>query len=122
MEVENKIGGVKSSKSKTAADFSAHLKRIKAAKKLADKASCGKSTIAEATIEAAWELLFDFFCRTPSENFELSDLNTLSGVIHKLVSSENGAKAKSSAASETKPAGEITEDVLRKIEKKLKLL
>ena len=117
MEVENKTGGVKSSKSKTAADFSAHLKRIKAAKKLADKASCGKSTI-----EAAWELLFDFFCRTPSENFELSDLNTLSGVIHKLVSSENGAKAKSSAASEIKPAGEITEDVLRKIEKKLKLL
>lgn len=122
MEDEKKEAAAKSAKSKSAANFSEHLKRIKSAKKFADKAACGKSTMAEATIEAAWELLFDFFCRTPSENFELSDLNTLSGVIHKLVSSENGAKPKNSAQSEAKPAGEITEEVLRKIEKKLKLL
>lgn len=122
MSDEKKTTRKTTTKSKTTADFSGHLKRIKDAKNLADKATSETSSIAEATIEAAWELLFDFFCRTPSENFELSDLNTLSGVIHKLVSSENGAKSKSEKLSEPKSNGEITEDVLREIEKKLKLL
>ena len=107
-------------------EFSSHLKRLKKARRLADSAakkSGGCATVAEVTIEAAWELLFDFFCRTPACELELSDLNTLSGVIHKLVSSESGAKANAQKFGEFRAqSGGITGEKLRQIEQKLKLL
>ena len=107
-------------------EFSEHLKRLQKARSLADKAakkSASGATAAEAAIGAAWEFLFDFFCRTPAEELELSDLNTLSGVIHKLVSSESGAKANAKKDAEISPQkGGITSEKLRQIEQKLKLL
>ena len=105
-------------------EFAAHLKRLKRARRLADKASSDKSsTMAEATIEAAWELLFDLFYRTEPRKFGLADLNTLSGVIHKLVASECGAKANALKFEPPAPSGSgVSAERLREIENRLKLL
>ncbi|MBO7521389.1 MAG: hypothetical protein J6T16_04020 [Opitutales bacterium] len=109
-----------------AEEFSSHLNRLKKARKLAGNAakkSAAGATAAEEAIGAAWEFLFDFFCRTDAGELELSDLNTISGVIHKLVSSESGAKANSKKDAENSAKkGGITGEKLRQIEQKLKLL
>ena len=107
-------------------EFASHLKRLKRARRLADKASKKSdktSTMAEATIEAAWELLFDLFYRTEPRKFGLADLNTLSGVIHKLVASECGAKANALKFEAQAPRESgVSAERLREIENRLKLL
>ncbi len=106
-------------------NFCAHLEKIKSAsahtKKLIEK-SLNEGKTAQASIAAAWELVFDFFCSQKSASFELSELNTLSGIIHKLVASDLAVRSGELKFSEKKSKGGLSESGLKEIEEKLKLL
>jgi hypothetical protein len=70
-------------------DFAKHLEHIKVAKAQAKQimeVNAPGYTKAEAAISMAWEVLFDHFCQCPKEDLGLEELNTLSAVIHKLMS------------------------------------
>lgn len=100
-----------------------YLLKIKRARRAADEgaAKCAaESGAAGAAIGAVWEILFDYFCRTPPSEFALSDINTVSGIIHKLVASSSAARAASGAPSGR--AGGLSEGTLSEIERRLKLL
>lgn len=69
--------------------FSQHIARIKSTKDNLDKltADMADKNIASASIACMWESFFDILFN--SEGLTISDLNTLSGVIQKLISSDN---------------------------------
>lgn len=125
--------------------FKKHLDRIRTAKQEADQMlellSPGHNA-AEAVLGIAWELLFDLVCQ--HDSIELSELNTLSAVIHKLISGNTQLKSlelkmredtrkeiefqnkkreieKTLSEIQSKNNG-ITQDTLQKIESQLKLL
>lgn len=69
-------------------DFSKHLEHIKLAKNQAKQimeVNAPGYNKAEGAISMAWEVLFDHFFQCP-EGLGLEDLNTLSAIIHKLMS------------------------------------
>ena len=69
--------------------FSQHIERIKSTKRSLDKltADMADKNIASASIACMWESFFDILFN--SEGLTISDLNTMSGVIQKLISSDN---------------------------------
>jgi len=75
--------------------FIHHLSHLKKSKNEADKVletlSPGHNA-AEASIAICWELVFDHFCNDQAQTYSISDLNTLSAVIHKLITSNTQIK------------------------------
>lgn len=73
-------------------DFTQHLAHIKLSKEQASKVMdvyTPSYSKAEAVLAFAWETVFDHFCQNAkqSQDFTLGDINTLSAIIHKLMSS-----------------------------------
>lgn len=102
-------------------DFLAHLEKIKSAKRSADEVVGGVfPPAAQASLAITWELVFDHLCAV--ENMSLSELNTLSGVIHKLSSAKIQLAQDDSSPQENRSPEGIGDDALRKIEERLKLL
>lgn len=102
-------------------DFFGHLERIRRAKREADAiAGGGFPDAAQASLAIAWELVFDHLCGV--SELTLAELNTLSGVIHKLSSSKIQLCAPEEADKARSGVGEICEESIRKIEEKLGLL
>ena len=103
--------------------FYAHLKKLNAARRqtaeIIERHTKG-GNMAEAALAVAWELLFDYFAKNASKGLDLSELNTLAGVIQKLSSGEGRAVNLKSRESD-KGAG-LGEDGIREIENMLKLL
>tara|TARA_B100001248_G_scaffold258340_1_gene242320 strand:+ start:916 stop:1311 length:396 start_codon:yes stop_codon:yes gene_type:complete len=79
----------------TNSKFNGHLDRLRSG---SDKASKILETISKSLVSAddclthAWQLLFDCLC-LENEPLDLSSLNTLSGIIQKLMSSHNQSQA-----------------------------
>lgn len=99
--------------------FKRHIARIKAAKERADKiAEDGICLDApEASVALMWEIVFDRLCK--AEDAGISEVGTLAGILQKLFAADSKRKpdrAKSSGD------GVVSEDTMRKIEEKLKLL
>lgn len=99
--------------------FKRHIARIKAAKERADKiAEDGICLDApEASVALMWEIVFDRLCK--AEDAGISEVGTLAGILQKLFSADSKRrpdKAKSPGD------GVVSEDTMRKIEEKLKLL
>ena len=105
------------------AEFVEHVEKIERAKtlgaELISENVCREKT-PQAVLNMAWEIVFDFFYRAKNEAMEISDLNTLSGIVQKLVSS--GGHLLTSESKMPRKSGGLDEDKLREIEKKLKLL
>ena len=102
-------------------DFFGHLERIRRAKREADAiAGWGFPDAAQASLAITWELVFDHLCGV--SELTLAELNTLSGVIHKLSSSKIQLCAPEEADKARSGCGEIGEESIRKIEEKLGLL
>lgn len=104
---------------RTSSDFSAHLRRIRAAKRKADELLDSQTPLdaPEASLALVWEIVFDRLCS--AADAELSEVGTLAGIVQKLFSTD--AKRKCEAKPKTATDG-ISPEVLRKIEEKLKLL
>ena len=103
--------------------FSEHLERIKSAKQECDNlAYCELLDARSASVALLWEIIFDTLCN--STELDISDFNTIAGIIQKLAS----AKVQVSHANEigaTKVLSEscgISPETLAKIEQQLKLL
>lgn len=102
--------------------FSKHIEKIRIAKDIACEVTANirrSGSNAESSINMAWQVLFDYFCRTETEDISLSELNTISGIIQKLVTSN--AK-NSDSEGERVASGALSEKTLREIERQLKLL
>ncbi len=96
--------------------FSKHLEQIRRAKQRSDEI-CSDAEMLDtpsASIAAVWEIVFDRLCST--EVLETSELNTISGIIQKLSSAQTRQLVPS------QDNNGLSEDTLRKIEAKLKLL
>lgn len=107
--------------SSASANFETHLEEIKeaSAKSLSlIKENISAKQIPQATLSLAWEIVFDIFLKAKERELEAGELNTLSGVLQKLVSAQNSVKS----ADENKSARGLSEDAIREIEAKLKLL
>lgn len=99
--------------------FKRHIARIKAAKARADEiAEDGMCLDAsEASVALMWEIVFDRLCK--AESVGISEVGTLAGILQKLFSADSKRrpdKAKSPGD------GVVSEETMRKIEEKLKLL
>lgn len=99
--------------------FKRHIARIKAAKARADEiAEDGMCLDAsEASVALMWEIVFDRLCK--AESTGISEVGTLAGILQKLFSADSKRrpdKAKSPGD------GVVSEETMRKIEEKLKLL
>lgn len=99
--------------------FKRHIARIKAAKARADEiAEDGMCLDAsEASVALMWEIVFDRLCK--AESAGISEVGTLAGILQKLFSADSKRrpdKAKSLGD------GVVSEETMRKIEEKLKLL
>lgn len=105
--------------------FYAHLKKLNAARRRTaetiEKYSL-EGRMAEAAVSVAWELLFDFFAKNAAKGLELSELNTLAGVIQKLASGEIKSLSTKAAEQAKSPESGLSEEGVRRIEQMLKLL
>lgn len=66
--------------------FASHLESLRRARRRAEtvlEIACPGHNAAEASLGLAWETLFEHFCERESPT--LTELNTLSAIIHKLV-------------------------------------
>lgn len=99
--------------------FKRHIARIKAAKERADKiAEDGICLDApEASVALMWEIVFDRLCK--AEDAGISEVGTLAGILQKLFSADSKRKPDKAKSSGD---GVVSEDTMRKIEEKLKLL
>lgn len=99
--------------------FKRHIARIKAAKERADKiAEDGICLDApEASVALMWEIVFDRLCKT--EDAGISEVGTLAGILQKLFAADSKRKPDKAKSSGD---GVVSEDTMRKIEEKLKLL
>lgn len=99
--------------------FKRHIARIKAAKERADKiAEDGICLDApEASVALMWEIVFDRLCK--AEDAGISEVGTLAGILQKLFAADSKRKPDKAKSSGD---GVVSEDTMRKIEKKLKLL
>lgn len=99
--------------------FKRHIARIKAAKERADEiAEDGMCLDAsEASVALMWEIVFDRLCK--AESAGISEVGTLAGILQKLFSADSKRKP-----DKAKFPGEgvVSEETMRKIEEKLKLL
>lgn len=99
--------------------FKRHIARIKAAKERADKiAEDGICLDApEAAVALMWEIVFDRLCK--AEDAGISEVGTLAGILQKLFAADSKRKPDKAKSSGD---GVVSEDTMRKIEEKLKLL
>lgn len=99
--------------------FKRHIARIKAAKERADKiAEDGICLDApEASVALMWEIVFDRLCK--AEDAGISEVGTLAGILQKLFAADSKRKPDKAKSSGD---GVVSEDTMRKIEEKLKLL
>lgn len=99
--------------------FKRHIARIKAAKERADKiAEDGICLDApEASVALMWEIVFDRLCK--AEDAGVSEVGTLAGILQKLFAADSKRKPDKAKSSGD---GVVSEDTMRKIEEKLKLL
>ena len=99
--------------------FKRHIARIKAAKERADKiAEDGICLDApEASVALMWEIVFDRLCK--AEDAGISEVGTLAGILEKLIAADSKRKPDKAKSSGD---GVVSEDTMRKIEEKLKLL
>lgn len=99
--------------------FKRHIARIKAAKERADKiAEDGICLDApEASVALMWEIVFDRLCK--AEDAGISEVGTLAGILQKLFAGDSKRKPDKAKSSGD---GVVSEDTMRKIEEKLKLL
>lgn len=99
--------------------FKRHIARIKAAKERADKiAEDGICLDApEASVALMWEIVFDRLCK--AESAGISEVGTLAGILQKLFAADSKRKPDKAKSSGD---GVVSEDTMRKIEEKLKLL
>lgn len=99
--------------------FKRHIARIKAAKERADKiAEDGICLDApEASVALMWEIVFDRLCK--AEDAGISEVGTLAGILQKLFAADSKRKPEKAKSSGD---GVVSEDTMRKIEEKLKLL
>ncbi len=99
--------------------FKRHIARIKAAKERADKiAEDGICLDApEASVALMWEIVFDRLCK--AEDAGISEVGTLAGILQKLFAADSKRKPDKAKSSGD---GVVSEDTMRKIEGKLKLL
>ena len=123
METTKKIATKKRSRKKSILTFNEHLERIKLAKQECDSiASHIPLDVRSASIALLWEIVFDTLCN--SNELEISDFNTIAGIIQKLASSKvqeiPSAELGVSKVSDAMPT--ISSEVLAKIEEQLKLL
>ena len=95
------------------------IARIKAAKERADKiAEDGICLDApEASVALMWEIVFDRLCK--AEDAGISEVGTLAGILQKLFAADSKRKPDKAKSSGD---GVVSEDTMRKIEEKLKLL
>ena len=93
--------------------FKRHIARIKAAKERADK--CLDAP--EASVALMWEIVFDRLCK--AEDAGISEVGTLAGILQKLFAADSKRKPDKAKSSGD---GVVSEDTMRKIEEKLKLL
>ncbi len=101
--------------------FSAHIERIKEAKELSDSVSAKiPLDTRAASVALLWEIVFDVLCN--SAELDISDFNTVAGIIQKLAS----ARVSEIPTSESRSGGitdcSISAETLAKIEEQLKLL
>lgn len=125
----------------TPAVFDGHLDKLRNARRRTERmleTLCPGHNAADASLELAWELIFDLIC--DQEANDLSGANTLASVIQKLMSAfsqiknlelkvadqlAREEKQKREAMEELKQANPergLTEETLREIERKLNLL
>lgn len=99
--------------------FKRHIARIKVAKERADKiAEDGICLDApEASVALMWEIVFDRLCK--AEDAGISEVGTLAGILQKLFAADSKRKPDKAKSSGD---GVVSEDTMRKIEEKLKLL
>ena len=113
----------RTTRKKTRMTFSDHLERIKSAKQECDNLTyCELLDARSASVALLWEIIFDTLCN--STELDISDFNTIAGIIQKLAS----AKVQTSHATEIVDANVspescgISAETLAKIEQQLKLL
>ena len=114
----------KRGRAKKTAQFTEHVEKIERAKTLGAEIiseNLSHAKTPQVVLDMAWEIVFDFFYRAKNGAVEISELNTLSGIVQKLVSSGEHLLA-AEIKSPKKSGGGLDEDCLREIEKKLKLL
>ena len=99
--------------------FKRHIARIKAAKERADEiAEDGMCLDAsEASVALMWEIVFDRLCK--AESAGISEVGTLAGILQKLFSADSKRKPDKA---KSPGDGVVSEETMRKIEEKLKLL
>lgn len=102
-----------------------HIKQIKKAKHQTDKLlPKSQLDVAEASIEILWEIVFDYLCS--GTVIDTAEMTSLSSVIQRLASSRvqlaNFANKRGNTNSATSSQGDISEEVIEKIETALKLL
>lgn len=110
---------------KKAAAFAEHVENIERARRQSEElmeecAAPGKTP--HEVLKMAWEIVFDFFYRAKSGTVEISELNTLAGIVQKLVSSSGHLAAADSKGGPKASGAGLTEEGMREIERKLKLL
>ena len=102
-----------------------HIKQIKKAKLQTEKLlPKSQLDVAEASIEILWEIVFDYLCS--GSVIDTAEMTSLSSVIQRLASSRvqlaNFVNKRGNINSTTSPQGEMSEEVIEKIETALKLL
>ena len=113
----------KSARKKSKTTFDEHLERIKLAKQQCDEIALNTPLdVRSASVALLWEIVFDTLCNRAE--LDISDFNTIAGIIQKLASSrvqdiptshyEQSKDANSDVA--------ISPEILAKIEQQLKLL
>ena len=112
----------KSTRKKSKTTFDEHLERIKLAKQQCDEFALNTSLdVRSASVALLWEIVFDTLCNCA--DLEISDFNTIAGIIQKLAS----ARVQDIPTSTCEQVGTnsevvISPEILAKIEQQLKLL
>ncbi|MFI3291736.1 MAG: hypothetical protein R3Y46_07660 [Opitutales bacterium] len=98
--------------------FANYIENIKKARIASQDlvASCEKEEKSSMIINLIWEAIFDYFCRVDKDEISPTNLNTLAGVVQKLLSTAKDIPNKD------KDSGSITAQALAEIEDKLNLL
>ncbi len=96
-------------------DYISKMKKAKASSEelIAPYAKEDKSSI---VINLIWDAIFDYFCRSDKEEISPTNLNTLAGVVQKLLASSKDSQPKE------RDSGSISPQALAEIEDKLNLL
>ena len=118
-----KVATKRTARKKSTSTFSEHLERIKSAKQQCDMLAINSPLdVRSASITLLWEIVFDTLCN--HNELEISDFNTIAGIIQKLASSRV-QEIPSASAEQSQNANSdfsISPEILAKIEQQLKLL